>query len=148
MNPTLADQLRGTCRILDEVVAPAVTADYPADILRALISNLAMLASASTELPDFFAWDNAASEELLRAALPALPDEQAAQLSAEIAAALVHISQPEGLNLTNEALRGSMSRLIVDATLGPSSRAAFARHFLERAKRNPIRYAITLPSAT
>jgi hypothetical protein len=46
MRPSVDEQLHGTCRILEEVVAPAVADPYARTILAGLIANLRMLSQA------------------------------------------------------------------------------------------------------
>ena len=46
MRPSIDEQLHGTCRILEEVVAPAVADPYARTILAGLIANLRMLHQA------------------------------------------------------------------------------------------------------
>lgn len=140
MQPTVEEQLSGTCRILQEVVAPAVTAAYASDILAALISNLRMLTAALPELPAFLAWDNAESARLLDMMTdgPLLVRDADPAQGAALA----------DLNARNEALREKLAEAIRSDQLPTTVLLALEEHFLERAARNPIKFAITLPAAS
>ena len=51
MRPTVEEQLQGTCRVLEKVVAPCVTDAYARTMLGGLIANLRMWGKSERELP-------------------------------------------------------------------------------------------------
>jgi hypothetical protein len=53
MRPTAEEQLQGTCRILEAVVAPCVSDPYARTILDNLIANLRMLTVALPKIGGF-----------------------------------------------------------------------------------------------
>jgi hypothetical protein len=65
MRPSIDEQLHGTCRILEEVVAPAVADPYARTILAGLIANLRMLHQAIPAVAAFLQHDNQACAKLL-----------------------------------------------------------------------------------
>ena len=65
MRPTVEEQLQGTCRILENVVAPCVADPYARTLLASLIGNLRMLSGAFPAIPGFLAGDNRSTAALL-----------------------------------------------------------------------------------
>jgi hypothetical protein len=147
MRPSVDEQLRGTCRILEEVVAPSVGDPYARTILAGLIANLRMLNEALPAVAGFLRHDNQACGQLLAVLAPALP----AMLSTPIAQAL---GQPEpdaadaaALEQRNQVLRDLLARAVGHEALTPEHRALIRRHLSERASRVPMRYVPTAPAA-
>jgi hypothetical protein len=68
MRPTITEQLDGLRRILAEVVAPEVTAPYPAEILGSVIGALDALSANWARIPDYMAWEIASIRSILAAA--------------------------------------------------------------------------------
>jgi hypothetical protein len=62
MRPTVEEQLQGTCRILETVVAPCVADPYARTILDNLIANLRMLTVALPKVGGFMRNDNQATQ--------------------------------------------------------------------------------------
>lgn len=145
MRPTIEEQLTGTCRILESIVAPEVGAPYAADILRGLISNLRMMAEALPRLSAFLAWDNAESAALLAEMVPSVDAPLAARITAALEADAPDPLDQPALDRRNEELRALLSEAIRGGTLPQSLLIRLEAHFVERATRNPIRFAITLP---
>jgi hypothetical protein len=88
MRPTITEQLDGLRRILSEVVAPEVTAPYPAEILGSVIGALEALSANWARIPDYLAWEIGSIQSILIAAgrepptdMPASREEQHARLS-------------------------------------------------------------------
>jgi len=147
MRPSVDEQLRGTCRILEEVVAPSVGDPYARTILAGLIANLRMLNEALPAVAGFLRHDNQACGQLLAVLAPQLP----AALSAPIAQAL---GQPEpdaadavALEQRNQALRELLAQAVGHEDLTAEHRALIRRHLTERASRAPMRYVPTAPAA-
>jgi hypothetical protein len=147
MRPSVDEQLRGTCRILEEVVAPSVGDPYARTILAGLIANLRMLNEALPAVAGFLRHDNQACGQLLAVLAPALP----VVLSAPIAQAL---DQPEpdpadaaALERRNQALRELLAQAVGHEDLTTEHHALIRRHLTERASRVPMRYVPTAPAA-
>ena len=68
MRPTITDQLDGLRRILVEVIAPEVTAPYPAEILGSVIGALDALSANWSRIPDYLAWETESIQSILTAA--------------------------------------------------------------------------------
>src|SRR5258708_1545058 len=68
MRPTITEQLDGLRRILAEVVAPEVTAPYPAEILGSVIGALDALSANWSQIPDYLDWEIGAIQSILAAA--------------------------------------------------------------------------------
>jgi hypothetical protein len=68
MRPTITEQLDGLRRILAEVVAPEVTAPYPAEILGSVIGALDALSANWARIPNYLAWEIESSRSILAAA--------------------------------------------------------------------------------
>ncbi len=145
MRPTVAEQLRETCRILDQVVAPAISNDHAAEVLRSLVGNLNMLGKTWDKVLPFLHWDNVETGLLLETSMVGL----AADLASDIAATLrapacdpFEISQVES---RNEALRALLSRLLGAAKSNEPTLAAVRAHLLARAERYPMRSILPTP---
>ena len=148
MRPTVEEQLLGTCRVLEKVVAPCVSDPYARTILDGLIGNLRMLTSALPAVPGFINNDNRATAGLLGQ----LQAVVAPELAACIALALGR-PEPDSLDMTaldqrNCELRELFSQALCDASLTSAMRAAALEHMTARAARAPMRYVPTItPSA-
>ena len=86
MRPSVEEQLLGTCRILETVVAPAVAEPFARTILDNLIANLRMVTEALPAVPGFLRWDNAATQDLLHKLRGAVPPELAGRIDAAVSA--------------------------------------------------------------
>jgi hypothetical protein len=148
MRPSVDEQLHGTCRILEEVVAPAVADPYARTILAGLIANLRMLHQAIPAVAAFLQHDNQACAQLLAELAPALPPP----LAEAIVQALAH-SEPEptdsaALEQRNQALRELLAQAVCGEALAPDLQAKIKRHMIERASRMPMRYVPTAPTTS
>lgn len=148
MRPNIEEQLGGTCRILEQVIAPAVKDPYATDILRALVSNLRMLGSAIPALPEFLVWDNDATLSLIESVSAALPPELADRTSAGVRRLPPTSVRMDTLNERNEQLRGILTEIISSGHLDADSETLLMDHLQQRAARSPIRFATALPSAS
>ena len=144
MRPTVEEQLLGTCRVLEKVVAPCVSDPYARTILEGLIGNLRMLTSALPAVPSFLNNDNLATAGLL----VRLQADVAPDLAASIALAL---GRPEpdtadmkALDQRNCELRELFSQALCDASLTPAMRAAALEHMTARAASAPMRSVPTI----
>lgn len=142
MRPAFEEQLRGIRRILAEVVAPEVSAPYPADMLRGAIAALDTLERALPALAPFLEWDNDACRKLLARVDPEQPVVDAPP-PGDLAA----------LNAHNEALRaalaGAVPRLARDAASDPDAAAQYddvRAHLRARMDRYPFTATASLPA--
>jgi hypothetical protein len=138
--PTIDEQLREARRILEEVVAPEVHGDYPADTLRAVLSALQMLEGAWSEVLPFLHWDNQATAELLDAAL----DHGVGPLGDRIRTALARPPADAidvgAAHRRNLELRELLSELVPTAFQWDTGAvdAGIVDHLRERARRYPF----------
>ena len=144
MRPTVEEQLLGTCRVLEKVVAPCVSDPYARTILEGLIGNLRMLTSALPAVPSFLNNDNLATAGLLGQ----LQTVVAPDLAASIALALGR-PEPDSANMAaldqrNCELRELFSQALCDAGLTLAMRSAALEHMTARAARAPMRYVPTI----
>src|SRR3546814_20996957 len=84
MRPTIDEQIREMCRILETVIAPAVVDDHAAEILRGVIGNLGSLEGTWKQLAPFLHWDTLEMRALLRDH-PALDGALASDIAVELA---------------------------------------------------------------
>ena len=148
MRPSVEEQLLGTCRILEKVVAPCVADPYARTILDGLIGNLRMLTGALPAIPAFLDSDNRATADLLGRFQAVV----AAELAASIAQALGR-PEPAGtdtnaLAARNCELRELLSQALCSAGVTPALRAAAQEHMSARAARAPMRYVSTSTTTT
>ena len=144
MRPTVEEQLLGTCRVLEKVVAPCVSDPYARTILEGLIGNLRMLTSALPAVSSFLNNDNRATAGLLGQ----LQAVVAPELGASIALALGR-PEPDAADMTaldqrNCELRELFSQALCDAGLTLAMRSAALEHMTARAARSPMRYVPTI----
>ena len=146
MKPSVEDQLLGTCRILETLVAPCVADPFARTMLDGLVANLRMLTGALPALPGFIREDNHATARLLAALQPSL----ASGLSDRVAACLAE-AEPDpvdnaALDETNGRLRELLAEAVCSEGLAPEQHRAIVQHMTERASRVPMRYVPTAPS--
>ena len=148
MRPTVEEQLLGTCRILEGVVAPCVADPYARTILEGLVGNLRMLTGALPAVAGFLHRDNRATAGLLGQ----LQAGVAPDLAAAIALALGR-PEPDAADMTaleqrNNELRELLSQALCGDSLTPAMRAAALEHMSARAARAPMRYVSTTAPPT
>lgn len=147
MKPTVEDQLQGTCRILETVVAPCVGDPFARTILDGLVANLRMLTGAVPAVAGFLRQDNEATVRLLSALR--------ASVNAGLAERVTQVlERPEpdpvdtaALDERNRNLREVLAEVVYSEGLSPEQHRAIVRHMTERASRVPMRYVATAPSS-
>lgn len=147
MRPSVDEQLRGTCRVLEEVVAPSVVDPYARTILAGLIANLRMLTEAIPAVPGFLQHDNRACAELLAELAPALPEALSAAIGQVLAQAEPDTASTAALEQHNQSLRELLAQAVCCEALTPDLHTKIKRHMIERASRMPMRYVPTAPAA-
>lgn len=148
MKPSVEEQLQGTCRILESVVAPCVGDPYARTILDGLIANLRMVTGALPAIPAFLQHDNDATLRLLAILHDALPRDLAARLSHALAEPEPDATDGAALDARNQRLRELLSEAVCSEGLSPDQHRLIVQHMSERASRMPMRYVATAPSQT
>lgn len=146
MKPSIEDQLKGTCRVLETVVAPHVAEPFARVILDGLIANLRMLTDAIPAVPGFLLHDNHATAEVLTTVRDALPEILAtdlAQLETEPDPDPTDIA---ALEERNRHLRDLLAAAVCLDGLSADQHRAVVAHMSDRASRMPMRYVATAPS--
>ena len=147
MKPSIEDQLQGTCRILETVVAPCVADPMARTILDGLVANLRMLTGALPAVPGFLRHDNQATAQLLAALAPSLEPGLAARVAAARSEPAPDPADTAALDEANHRLRALLAEAVCSEGLSPEQHQAIVRHMTERASRVPMRYVPTAPGA-
>ena len=145
MHPTVSEQLAGTCRILEDVVAPEVTGAYAADVLRGLVKNLRMLETRWAAVLPFLRWDSSQTAALLRRARPAVPSPLAERIRAATAAPAPDPVDVGAAEEHNDLLRGLLSEVLAVLDPGAEDYRAIAGHLSTRNSRYPMRMVPDTP---
>lgn len=148
MRPTVEEQLQGTCRILETVVAPCVADPLARTILDNLISNLRMLTVALPKVAGFLGDDNAATLRLLLALREALPPDLVARIEQAAAASEIDVTDGGAQDQRNGLLREILAAAVCHPDLAPERRTAITSYMVDRASRVPMRYVPTAPAPT
>ncbi len=143
MRPTVEEQLLGTCRILEKVVAPCVADPYARTILEGLVGNLRMLTSALPAVPGFLNSDNLATVGLLGQLQAVVAPDLAARITHALGRPKPDAADMTALDQRNCELRELFSQALCDAGLTPAMRTAALEHMTSRAARAPMRYVST-----
>ncbi len=143
MRPTVEEQLQGTCRILENVVAPCVADPYARTLLAGLIGNLRMLGGAFPAVPGFLAGDNRSTGALLGRLQAVVAPDLAARIGMALAQAEPEATDLRLLEQRNCELRDLFSQALCGTGLTPELQAAALQHMSERAARAPMRYVST-----
>jgi hypothetical protein len=150
MRPSIGEQLRGTRRILHDVVAPEVTDAYAAEVLRAALANLEMIERAWATVLPFLAWDNDALARLLARVAPLVDTDLAGRIARDCAVTPDPLDA-EAQRIHNEALRAILADAVPGlADGGDRTAAVFAAvrsHLRERADRYPLTMAASMLSS-
>ena len=146
MRPTVEEQLHGTCRILEDVVAPCVADPFARTILAGLVANLRMLTGALPAVPGFLRHDNLATLRLLSNLRSVLAPELAARIDQATAAPEPDVADGQALDEHNRHLRELLAAAICSEGLAPDMHRAIVQHMTERASRVPMRYVPTAPA--
>ena len=147
MKPTVEEQLQGTCRILQTVVAPCVSDPFARTILDGLVANLRMLTEALPAVPGFLLQDNQATVRLLAALCDSLPGDLAARLTQALSESEPEAADSAALDERNRRLRELLAEAVCSEHLSPDQHRAIVQHMTERASRVPMRYVATAPSS-
>jgi hypothetical protein len=146
MKPTVEEQLQGTCRILETVVAPCVTDAFARTTLDGLVANLRMLVGALPAVAGFLRQDNQATARLLCA----LGDSMRGDLASR-ATQIVGEPEPDpvdtaALDERNRRLRELLAEAACSEGLSSEQHGAIVRHMTQRASLVPMRYVATAPT--
>jgi hypothetical protein len=150
VRPTVEEQLEGSCRILEETIAPEVTGDHAAEALRGVVKNLRMLGKSWARVLPFLHWDNGATAALLERARPDVPAPLAERLG-DLNRNPTDPFDVAAAQHRNAVLRGLLSEVV--AVLDPASAAAatthraIVEHLSARSARYPMRMVPDVPRA-
>lgn len=146
MKPTVEEQLQGTCRILETVVAPCVADPFARTILDGLVANLRMLTGALPAVPAFLRHDNQATARLLATLRDAVASDLAVRLTQALDEPEPDAADSAALDERNRRLRELLVQAVCSERLSPGQHRAIVQHMTERASRVPMRYVQTAPS--
>ena len=146
MKPTVEEQLQGTCRILQTVVAPCVSDPFARTILDGLVANLRMLTEALPAVTGFLRYDNQATVRLLATLHDSVPGDLAARLTQALSESEPDAADSAALDERNRRLRELLAQAVCSERLSPDQHRAIVQHMTERASRVPMRYVATAPS--
>ena len=147
MRPTVEEQLLGTCRILEKVVAPCVADPYARTMLEGLIANLRMLTGALPAVAGFLNSDNRATVGLLGQLQAVVAPELAAAIALALARPEPDAADMTALEQRTCDLRELLSQALSGSGLTPAMRDAALKHMTARAARSPMRYVSTASPA-
>jgi hypothetical protein len=139
----MSEQLAGAGRILREVVAPAVSGAYPADILAGLVATLDALAAGWADVPAFMVWDAARTVEMLEAAAPELTEANRSALR-DAASDDVSAFDLRALEAHHARVRAVLADVVASGA-PPALVRAFGEHARQRAERYPLDVAHRMP---
>ena len=146
MRPTVEEQLQGTCRILENVVAPCVSEPFARTILLNLIANLRMVTVAVPMVAGFLRYDNEGTLQQLLALREALPPELVARINQAMAANEPDVDDGPAQEERNRLLRELLAAAVCSSSLTPDMRHAIVNYMIDRASRVPMRYVPTVAS--
>ena len=144
MRPTVQEQLHGTCRILETVVAPHVDEPFARTILANLVANLRMLTEALPKVAAFIRADNAATCAQLSALREALEPELAQRVDQALAASEPAVDDEAGHEERNRQLRALLAAAVCSPDLSQQMRREVEVFLIQRASRVPMRYVPTV----
>ena len=174
MRPDVSELIASACRVLEDVIGPALTEAYPQEALLDVVRTLRAVQDGWAQVLPFLLWDNRETAALLRRvrahAVPALAERIDALLAAgsadfpavgtATAAAAIRsnpvdcadTADPSSAQARNQALRGLLAQIVADPD--EHTRAARAdtvddilRHLEERARRAPLKLIPGTPRA-
>ncbi|MGB3072046.1 MAG: hypothetical protein WBC18_26120 [Ottowia sp.] len=143
MKPSVEQQLQGTCRILETVVAPCVADPLARTLLDNAVANLRMLTGALPAVAGFLRQDNEATLQLLAALRDSLTSELAVRISETTDEPEPDPANTAALDERNNRLRELLAQAVCSERLTPAHHRAIVRHMTERASRAPMRYVAT-----
>jgi len=143
MRPTIEEQLRGNCRLLEQLVAPALQDEHATRVLSEVIKNLQMLETAWMRVLPFLNWDNTLTADLLESAKPVVSDDIAARID-DLPTGPVDTLDVTAVMEHNDRLRGVLSEIVttLDPTAGADATTVhrnIVEHLDLRARRYPMR---------
>ena len=144
MRPTVEEQLQGTCRILETIIAPCVADPFARTILDNLVANLRMVTAALPQVAGFLRYDNQATLHQLLALRDALPPELDARIDQAVAAGEPDVDDAAAQDDRNQLLRALLAQALSSASLSPDMRHAVEGYMIDRASRMPMRYVPTV----
>ena len=145
MRPTIEEQLAGTCRVLEGVVAPCVADPFARTMLDGLIANLRMLTVALPAVTGFLRHDNEATAGLLAALRDEVAPDLATRIDEVTRQAEPDVADGAALDARNIQLRELLALAVCTENLSPESHRAIVQHMTLRASRVPMRYVPTAP---
>jgi len=148
MRPTIGEQLGGTCRILEVMIAPEVAGTPAGDVLGALVKNLRMLQTSWTAVLPFLHWDNETTASLLMGATSSVPGALAQRIVTTLDSQLA----PDPIDVTavqerNDELRALLTDVIGVISTESDAHAEIIAHLSARSARYPLRAVPDLPRA-
>lgn len=146
MRPSVEEQLQGSCRILEDVVAPCVTDPLARTLLDGVVANLRMLTAALPGVAPFLREDNQATSQLLLQLSGSVSPELAERVALALHAPEPDAADTAALDAHNHLLRALMAEAVCSAQLKPEQHRAIVAHMSARASRMPMRYVATAPS--
>jgi hypothetical protein len=148
MRPTIEEQLGGTCRILEVMIAPEVAGTPAGDVLRGLVKNLRMLqANWGTVLP-FLHWDNESTASLLARAASSVSDALAQRITTTVdAQPAPDPADVSAAQARNDELRALLTDVVRVISTGSDAHAEIIAHLAARSARYPLRAVPDLPRA-
>ena len=148
MRPTIEEQLAGTCRVLESVVAPCVGDPFARTMLDGLIANLRMLTGALPAVAGFLRHDNQATAGLLATLRDAVAPDLAVRIAEAMSQAEPDVADGAALDGRNTLLREMLALAVRTESLSPESHRAIVQHMTLRASRVPMRYVPTAPPSS
>ena len=146
MKPSIEEQLQGTCRVLETVVAPCVTDPMARTMLDGLIANLRMLTGALPAVPGFLRHDSETTAQLLTTLSGSMPADLAARVANTLNTPDPDSADVAALDARNSGLRELLAQAVCIEGLTAEQHRTIVQHMSERASRVPMRYVATAPS--
>jgi hypothetical protein len=146
VRPTVEEQLAGSRRILEDVIAPELSGAGAVESLNGLVKNLELLERSWTRVLPFLHWDNEHTAVLLRDARAGLPAVLADRITAD-----APVGDPFDVAAAqdrNDRLRGLLSEVVAVVDTDAAAYRAIVEHMRTRTGRFPLRMVPDLPGAT
>lgn len=148
MRPTLTEQISGSCRILETVVAPQVSGTPAARALEEVTRALNLIGERWVDVLPFLLWDNSETRQLLTDGALLLEPTERTHIQHVLASPNPTTWDAAAVEARNVALRGALSQLLLILDEDAPAQARFlgrARdHLDERSRRYPMRMVPTL----
>lgn len=145
MRPTIGEQLDGTCRVLEAVVAPEVAGTPAADVLNGLVKNLRMLRTNWPAVLPFLHWDNETTAAVLMRSASSLPDHLARRIETLDAEPTPDLLDVLAAQERNDELRALLSEAVLAMDAASAAHADIVAHLVDRAGRYPLRSVPAVP---